>query len=227
MMAILISISKNREAAKRKTRIASALGFKPLEKAPPPLLEGIQRLHPQISSQALSIENIYHRREFEGEYYLFNLDDTSDEDSVWQNGDVIGIISNQLALPRFYLISLPPINEGRWLGRLMDRMLDKVFDWAAAHQELTRVTYPNKYGFDDQYALFVEDENTAQSFFSDQRLNSLTGIKIPFQIIAAGNMMIISRSYPTSTQPKESEMKALFRVSQDLFQLFQEKRMFG
>ncbi len=203
-------------------RIASTLGFKPLEKAPPPLVEGIQRLHPQTSPQALSIENIYHRRDFEGEYYLFDLDDTSDEESAWQNADVIGIISPQLALPRFYLITLPPINEERWLGRLMDRMLDKVFDWAAAHQELTRVTYPNKYGFDDRYALFVEDENTAQSVFTDQHLSSLAGIKTPFQIIAAGNMMTVSRSYPTSTQPKEFEIKALFRVSRDLFQLFQE-----
>lgn len=224
LSAILISVSKARKTTEGKQHTASVLGFRALEEAPPQLVAGIQRLHPQIPSQQLSIDNVFHQRDFDGDYYLFDLDDTSEDEDTWQNTDVIGVISPQLALPRFYLIALPPVNQERWVGKLVDRILDKVFDWAAVYQGLTRVTYPHKYGFDDQYALFVENEITAEDFFTEHRLSSLTGYKTLFQVIAAGNCMTVSRSFPPSTQAKESELKTLYRRARDLFHLFREKK---
>lgn len=222
--AFLISVSKARRTVEEKHHIASALGFRPIEKAPPQLGASIQRLHPQIPPHQLSIENVYHQRDFDGDYYLFDLDDTSEDGASWQNKDVIGIISPQLALPRFYLITLLPLNQEKWVGKIMDQILDKVFQWAATHQGLTRVIYPHKYGFDDRYALFVENEITAGNFFTEYRLSSLTGYNTPFQVVAAGNCMAVSRSYPISSETKEAELKILYRRSRDLFHLFREKK---
>ncbi|MFO8035536.1 MAG: hypothetical protein R6U57_02785 [Anaerolineales bacterium] len=225
LSAILISVSKTRKTAEEKQHTASALGFRPLEKAPPQLVQGIRRLHPQIPPQQLSIDNVFHQRDFDGDFYLFDLDDTSEDENTWQNTDVIGIISHKLALPRFYLIALPPVNQEQWVGKLLDRILDKVFEWAAVHQGLSRVTFADRYGFDEQYALFVENEITARGFFTEYRLSSLTAYNTPFQVVAAGHCMTVSHSYPISTKANISELKTLYRRTRDLFHLFREKKI--
>lgn len=201
---------------------ARALSFQPMQEAPPELIEGLHRLQNGREKASPAIDQIYHRQDFNANYYLFNLDDPSDNQRIWITSTTFSVISPSLTSPTFYLLSLPSLDKDGPLNEWMERMLAKTLDWAASHQGFTRLSFPHKYDFDDQYVLFVKDELSAQRFFTDQRLSSLCGIRDHFQIMGGGNLLTISHLYP-SPKIKNTSQKELYRILRDVFQLFQQK----
>lgn len=221
-LLIYIAIKAGQKASREQAQIASSLGFQPVESPPAKLVDGINRLHSGRPGSPPEVRDVFHQRDFKADYYLFGLVDESGDESTWHSEEVYGVISPQLSLPRFYLSSLPPVNRGGFLGNLMSKMLDRVYQWAASYQDLTRLTFPDKYDFDEHYVLFVKDSLTSRHFFTDRRLSSLTGMKTPFQILGVGDIMTVSHLYPGNGQDRKTNLKSLYRDMRDLFSLFSE-----
>ncbi|MCJ7716978.1 MAG: hypothetical protein MUO54_10735, partial [Anaerolineales bacterium] len=154
---LLMAIRTSRKIREQKTAQASSLGFEALGTVPDDLMSRVNNLFRNQHAQSFSITELYHQHDFERELYVFDLDSTHQQDTE-MGSEIFGVISRQLALPRFSLTSLPALNTDSILGNLMDIALDKVLDIAEKYQGLKRIDLPEQYGGENQFVVFGQDE---------------------------------------------------------------------
>ncbi len=219
---LMIRASKKSQEEKRSRAIK--LGFEPLEEVPTGLLSRLEQLQQRSENQVLEVRNLSHQQGLDRDLYLLDLVDTDDEDT-WLATDMIAVISPQLALPRFTLTSLPPINTDRMLGNLMDKMLDKFFDWAAKYQRLTRVSFPGNPAFDNKYIVYGRDPQALQRLFSGFRASYLVSLKLPIMMAGSGDFLTLEAGFPerNTQQTKQGSLKRLYQETGELIRLFEQQ----
>ena len=154
--------------------------------------------------------------------YLFDLLDTTSEDS-WRGTDVFGVISRNLALPRFSLITMPSTNREGMLGNLMGKILDKVFTWAANFQRLSRVEFPDQPEFDDRFVVFGRAEYAVRTLFSGSVASGLYNNKLPLQLAGSGDFLTVETAHTTPPKDQNQDLRDLYQICLDLVRLFEER----
>ena len=206
--------------AARKDRIertvqAQKLGFEPVAEIPAELINRVENLFKNERNPSLEINNLYQRRELDRSLYLFDLIGTDDEDTTL-GVEMFGVISKDLALPRFSLTSIPSFNRQSGIGVLMDKMLDKVMDLAAKYQNLSRIEFPGDPSFDDHYVVLGQDEDAVRTLISRVSWDYLTREKTPLQINGLGDFLTFDYSISGTSENREKNLEALYRVTTDL-----------
>lgn len=222
VIILLFAIRYSGKSRGEKTIQAQILGFEPLVEPPPQLMSRLEKLYHNEGKQTLELRNLYHRREFDRDLYLFDLVNTHNEDAS-MGREVFGVISRQLALPRFSLASLPPLDTQRMLGNLMDKMLDKLFDWAGKHQGFIRVEFPDQPEFDERFVVFGRDDYAIRNLLSGVNTSTLSRSKTPLQLAGSGDFLTIDYSYTNSLNNQNSDLRTQYQQFMDLVQTFEEK----
>jgi hypothetical protein len=212
---VLLMIRANRKDQAEKTRQAQKLGFEPLEEIPSELLYRVEELYRNKRNPKLEIHNIYYRTELDRSLYIFDLIGIDDEDTTL-GSEMFGIISQALALPRFSLISIPSFDHQSGIGALMDKMLDKVMDLAAKFQDLSRIEFPDKPGFDDNYVVFGRDESAVRSLISRVSWDYLSRGKTSLQVNGSGDFLTVDSSFSMSSDDNNQNLEELYQVTTEL-----------
>ncbi|MGB2964433.1 MAG: hypothetical protein WBB69_10660 [Anaerolineales bacterium] len=217
---VLTMIRETRKARVNKTLRAQKLGFEPLELTPLDFLSRIEDLYQNERNKTLEIRGLFHRKDLERDYYLFDLVDTDDEDT-WLGTEMFGVISRNLALPRFSLTTIPAFDRQKTIGSLMDKMLDKVMDLAAKYQDLNRIEFPENPGLDEKIVVFGRDEIAVGNLLSGISLNFFTRSKTPLQLYGSGDCLIVDGSFTVTSKNQEMNLENLFQLMKDLVRAFE------
>lgn len=222
VLFVLFAIRSTKKNREEKIIRARQLGFEPVAEVPQDLQRRIEDLYGNKRNRTLEIRNLHQRREWEQDLYLFDLLDTADEDTR-MGTDVFGVISRNLALPRFSLITMPSIGGEGMLGNLMDKILDKVFAWAANFQGLSRVEFPDQPGFDDRFVVFGRDEYAVKTLLSESVASGLYNNKLPLQLAGLGDFLTLETAHTTPSKDQDQDLRDLYQACLDLVRLFEER----
>lgn len=213
-----------RNSNQKKTSRARELGFEPLQDPPDSLMSRVENLHRRRESQSLKISQVYRQRDLNRQIYLFDLEDTQSDDSSL-GSEILGVISRDLALPHFTLVSLPEIKNDGFLGQMMDSLLDHFFDWAGKFQKLERVEFPADPNFDQRFVVYARDKFTVQNLFTGQAGSFLLNCPILLSLTGSGDFLTAEASSALNQQqqPGNNELKSLYRFTLDLIQVLENR----
>jgi hypothetical protein len=213
---LFLMIRASRKSLEEKTRRAKKLGFEPLAETPPDLLYRVEDLFKSREKQTLEIRDVFQRRELDRTLYIFDLVDTSGDDDSWLGSEMIGIISQDLALPRFSLTTIPSFERDRGLGKLMDGLLDKVLNFAAKHQNMVRIEFPEKPGFDGRFVVFGRDQGAVRDLVSRASWDFIALEETSLQFNGSGDFLAVDHSFSGASQDKEKKLTELYQIMVDL-----------
>ena len=212
----LILIRRSTENKREKQRKkAASLGFRPLESPPLQLETKINQLRQQDGGNRLQLREVYHRAGFDQDLYLVDVKDVSDDQGAWFGPETLVVLSPNLALPRFALMSLPEMEQYPAVDDLARPMLEKVFQWAARALGLQRITFPSIPDFDTQYAVFGENEHAVRQLFTNSLTSYLLGLEVPVVLEGDSDLFAITLSY-TNPRDRADHLQTLYRETQDL-----------
>jgi len=187
------------------------LGFRALESSPSELERRVKELYQTKGEREVQLERVFHRHELDQDLYLFDVIDTRG-DSSEVGSEVFGLISPSLALPRFSLVTLPGFNSNSLIGGVMDKLLDKVMNYAERYLQLERIEFPDRPDLDDKIILFGRNPYAVREMLEKAGLYSLTKTSQSMQITGSGNIITVDFNMPSS--PDQS--------GQDLVSRYQE-----
>jgi hypothetical protein len=219
---VLTMLRERGKARFNKTIRAQKLGFKPVEIIPPELLSRIEDLYQNERNKTLEIRDLYHQNDREGDFYLFDLVDTDEEDT-WLGSEMLAVISPHLALPRFSLTTIPSFGGEKAIGSLMNKVLDKVMDLAAKYQNLSRLEFPDKPGFDEKIVVFGRDEVAVGNLLSRINLDILSRGKNPLQLNGSSDCLTVDDSFSISSRDQEKHLENLYQITRDLVHTLERK----
>jgi hypothetical protein len=179
-LVVFWMIRSERKRRDRKKYDAVLLGFQEIDNPPPWLIDRILHLHQKRDQQELRVENIYEKRDFDYDLYLFDVWDDSGDSSDLLHDPGIAVVSRWLDLPRFSLV--PKVVQEGSLANLANWLLDKL-----ASRQGQKIPFESHPEFDRRYVVVGEDEPAIRHFFSDDRLAWLSQTQY-WAIEAEGNM---------------------------------------
>jgi hypothetical protein len=218
---LLLAIRTSRNSREQKTTQASALGFEALSVVPDELVSRVNDLFRNQQTQSLSITEPYHQHDFERDLYIFDLDNTTGQDTE-MGSEIFGVISRQLALPHFSLTSLPPFNTDNMLGNLMDMVLDKVLDVAEKYQGLKRIEFPDQPGYENQFVVFGQDEFAVLNMLDRVNLSALARSKNYLHLAGSGDFLTVDFSIPSTPRDPNRDFRAQYQEFLSLVRIFEE-----
>ena len=212
VLGAILQTQKSREV---KSRRASRLGFELVVGEPSELIQRVEEIYQSEGNPTLEVREVYLRVELDRALYLFDVIGTDDEDTTL-GSEVMGLISADLALPRFSLTVIPPFGHEGGIGALMDKMLDKVMDLAAKSQDLSRFEFPEKPGFDERCIVFGRDEMAVRRLIDRVSWDDLTRGKSFFSFQGSGDFLTVDSGLQMRNQDKEKHLDELYRVTTEL-----------
>jgi len=219
---MFLAITGTKKDREKKQARALQLGLDPLEHAPDELLSRLEALHRTRKKQTLEARQVYQEQGFDRQLYLFDLIDTHEEDSVLAR-EMFGVISHRLALPHFSMITLLPIDTDRLLGGLMERLMDRFFDWAGKFQQLQRITFPTSPEFEEHFVVFGRDPQALRKLFSGSAAAYLMGLNLPLMLAGSGDFLTVTIGYPQQDAAKGhlDQLRELYRETNQLVRLLE------
>jgi len=191
MIWLIIAEGRKQKASSR--RIAD-LGYTPIKSPSAALLERVQRIYQRGSGQKLELQNAFQRPIADGRVVLFDLVDTSGNESSWLGTRIMGVLSPSLHLPHFMLepkLQLKP--EGQ-VAAFMLHTAEKVIDWAASKGGYERVSFSAHPDFEQRFIVFGRAETELRLFLTGDRLDRLAGLERAYKIAGAGDMFTLVRA---------------------------------
>jgi hypothetical protein len=207
---LLLAIQASKRQAAEKTHLALTMGFERQNELPPQLASRVEDLFKRRDQQAVYIDDIFSRQEYDQELFIFDVSDSNEEDNE-MGTEVFGMISNQLALPRFSLTTLPGFSSDTLLGNIMDTLLDKFISLAGKYQQMDRIEFPDDPKFDDQVIVFGSNETAVRDLLRGINLNSLITGRSPIHIAGNGDFLTIDFSLPSSYGSDENDLIAQYQ----------------
>ena len=161
----MISSEKRRQARKKEAILA--LGFQPLDKPDPALVENLLALYTKRESQKLTLRHMYQRRENDYLLYLYEVWSESSNDNDLHEEWGLAMVSPYLNLPRFSLI--PKVDmPGKFAG-LVNRFLEKLTVPGSI-----KIEFPDHLPFSRRYMVTGTDETAVRKVFTTILLNRLS-----------------------------------------------------
>jgi hypothetical protein len=224
MLFLGFALLAARNSNQQKSSRALDLGFEKLEAPPDSLLSRVETLHRRRESQKLMISQVYRQRDLNRQIYLFDLEDTQSDDSSL-GSEILGVISRDLALPHFTLISLPEMKNDGFLGQMMDSLLDRFFDWAGKFQKLERVEFPAYPDFDQRFVVFARDKYSVQNLFSGRTGSFLLSSPLSLSLTGSGDFLTAEASSALDQQEQSdrNHLRTLYRFTMDLIQVLENR----
>ena len=219
---VLLMFRASKKYQAEKSLQAQSLGFEPVGEIPAELLNRVEDLYKNKNNPTLEIENLYQRSELDSVIYLFDLIGTDNEDSTLGT-EIFGVISKELALPRFSLTTIPAFARQGGIGALMDKLMDKVMDMAAKHQELSRIEFPDRPSFDDQCIVFGNDEHAVRDLMKHINLDRYSREYVPLHIAGLGDFLTVDFSYISSGNDPKNLLETQYRGLGEIIRWFERK----
>lgn len=202
---VLLAIRASRRDQSERDSQLRQLGFEPLKSAPPELIRRVEELYQTTKGREIRLWGVYHRSELDRDLYLFDAEDTRGESSEVGSA-VFGMVSNELALPRFSLVTMPDFDRSSLIGGLMDKLLDKVMSYAEGYLGLERVDFPDHPEMDDQVILFARDPHATRDMLDRVGLYSLRSSSLPVQIAGSGDFLTVDFSTSASLNQTDDDL---------------------
>mgnify|MGYP006283755757 FL=1 len=220
MLVIVVQALQGRQKKleAQQARIRS-LGFQPREEVPPQLQDRVDRLRRHNLERRLQLRKIYQHHGFHQDFYLVDVEERGDQPGRWMGPETMVVISSQLALPRFTLMTLPDAGAGRAVDSLADRMLSQIFQWAAQALGLQRIEFPERPDFHRRFGVLGRNEGAVRNFFTLEIMDYLTQIDLPIAIEAEGDFLAVSLTYADDRQ-RQDHLQDLYRITRDLTRVF-------
>jgi hypothetical protein len=195
------------------------LGFQPPESAPARLQSRVEDLFQKREGGELALENVYFRKELDQDLYIFSLYNTQGEGTELGQ-DIFGIISSQLSLPHFSLITIPEFDRGSLVGGLMDKLLDKVMNMAQKHLGLQLIEFPDQPEYQDSFAVFGQNPETVREFLGKNRLGSLRSDALPLQIAGSGDFLTVDFSVSSTAGENKQDLISQYNRFREISRIF-------
>jgi hypothetical protein len=216
---VYFAFSSSRKYQTEKHQQFTTLGFQAPESTPTQLQARVDDLYLKHEQGELALENVYYRRELDQELYVFNLYSTKGEGTELGQ-EIFGMISNQLALPNFSLITIPDFDRDSLIGGLMDKLLDKVMVMAQKHLGLQLVDFPDRPEYQDRFAVFGRDPAAVRDFLGRNRLASLQSGSLPLQIAGSGDFLTVDFSVSGSYGDENHDLISQYNKFQEVCRIF-------
>ena len=212
---VLGAVRQTRKSREDLTRRALHLGFEVPVGVPTELIQRVEEIYRSKGNPTLEVRNVYRRDELDRTLYIFDVIGTDDEDTTLGT-EVMGVISSRLALPRFSLTTIPSFSREAGVGAFLDKMMDKVMDLAARSQDLSRLEFPEKPGFDQSCILFGRDEAALRRLIDRVSWDDLTRGKKFWSFQGSGDFLTVDYGLTLTADDKEKHLDELYRVTTEL-----------
>ena len=206
---LYLAIRTSRKITAEKNHQAQTMGFDALNEPPPQLASRVDEVFKRSDQKAVYIDEIFSKQEGNRELFIFDIQDSSDDDNE-MGSEVFGMITSELDLPRFSLTTLPGFSSDSFLGGIMDKLLDKVLSLAEKYQGMSRIEIPNP-DFGDQVIVFGSDEIAVRELMRGIHLSTLTRSQSPIHIAGKGDFITVDFSLPSSYGSNENDLISQFQ----------------
>ena len=218
---VFLMIRTSRREQNEQDHQLRQLGFEPLEDAPLELESRVEELYQTRRGREIKLWRVFKRRESDQDLYLFDAEDTRGESSEL-GSEIFGLISNQLALPHFSLVTLPEFDRGSLFGGLIDKILDRVMSYAEGHLGLQRIEFPNQPELDDQLILFGQDPDAVREMLDSVGLNTFRSTQLPVQIAGKGDFLTVDFSTPSDLNQPGKDLVSRYQTFSQITRAFME-----
>lgn len=201
----LLVIRTNKKMSAEKTHQSTTLGFQAVTSSPTNLLARAENLFQRNDKQSIFIDNVFSRKELDQELYIFDIHNSQSEDSE-MGSEVFGVISSELALPRFSMTTLPGFDRDSLMGSLMDKLLDKVLSMAEKYQGMTRIEFPDNSDFGEAVIVFGEDQAAVRDLLQGIHIRSITDKSSPLHIAGIGDFLTVDFSMTSTMNNSERDL---------------------
>jgi hypothetical protein len=159
-----------------------ALGFTRVQDPSPEFQARIEALYRSPSRRRFKFRNVYKRSFPDGELYLFDLSETSGDDSTILAHMGLAVVSDQLALPWFSM--QPKLKLGQKLSALATRLVD-----AGLSGHGQRIDFSNQPAFDDRYWVFSSEQDAVLAFLDNRLLRAFVASP-GYNLVAGGDTFV-------------------------------------
>jgi hypothetical protein len=217
VLIVLLMIRAEKSDPSKKRARAEQLGFVPLVEVPSSVQKRAEWLHTHRPTQVLEIRNlaVLERNDFTA-FILDILDVGSGEVTALQE-DTILVISPELSLPRFTMIS--KILQGGILWKWVNKALQSLVERQG--YELIQMGGP---GFNESFLVFTEHPAQTSSFF--ERIPSSSLPRLSYVTIEAGGDAFSYGQLPLPSQAQSSSqaLQSRLQEAERWYQLFRSAR---
>jgi hypothetical protein len=214
---LFLAIRTSRKQAAEKTHQALTMGFDIPDVLPTQFASRIESIYQRKDGQAVYIDNIFYRSDHDHELFIFDVSHGGDSE---MGSDVFGMISNELALPRFSLVTLPGFNKDSFIGDMMDRLLDKVLENLSDFQDLERIDLSDRTDYGSQVIVLGKDPAAVKELLAGISIETLTDNASPLHIAGKDDFLVVDFSIPTSPTATEHDLIAQFEYFNQISRAF-------
>ncbi len=213
-MALLIVflIRENRKAIATKTARATELGFQPVPRPDPRLEKCILDLYRRTANQRLDLRRVFHRSSFDGDLYLFDIEDPTGEGTTEIVSSAVAVVSPGASLP-FFMIHPRLTGNG-----LAVRIANRILDWTANLRYQKTVLFSGVPQFDDCFIVTKPadaPEMPLRDLLSPDLRHLLSGLQA-VQINGGGEVLALSSSALAAIHTTERNERVRSLISEAL-----------
>ncbi|MBM3129429.1 MAG: preprotein translocase subunit YajC [Chloroflexi bacterium] len=214
-------IRSQRKEQETKSRISQALGFTPLQPTPE-LLRKIARLYHAVrtdrknpDADKYQLENVAAKRMPDCDLFIFDLVDTSGDETSYPEQQAVAVVSPHLNLPAFIIFPKADIESSvthlgnRFLGWVIGRLGNVV-------------EFPQVPGFGNKYLVSSPDPEGTRAFLDDAKLHHLATTRL-LNVHACGDIFALSRMEIGAKSLTEEIMRERVALALKLFWVWQKK----
>jgi hypothetical protein len=216
---LFLMIQSSRRMKAEKTHQTQVLGFELVETPSADLASRSEELFRKRDQGAIYLENIYTRSKLDGELFIFDYGDYQGDDSEL-GSEVFGIISSELALPRFSISTLPGFNPDSLLGELMEKLLDKVLAAAEKYLGMQRVEIPDWPEYDNQLVVFGQDPDAVQDLLRRVGPSILLRSNWMMHIAGSNDFLTVDFNSSSESSVSDNDLISQYNLFTDLYSAF-------
>ena len=220
IIVVLMIRTSQREKLDQENQLRQ-LGFTPLQTVPLELKRRLGDLYDPTGEREIQVWQVYQRREMDQDLYVFDAVDTRGDDSEIGT-EMFGVISSQLVLPRFSLITLPSFDRDSLMGRLMDKVLDKVMSFAEGRLQLEKVELPDRPGQDDRMVVFGQDPDAVREMLDRVRITNIRTGDLPVQIGGIGDLLTVDFSSDSDINQTGHDLASRYQTFVEISRRFMD-----
>ena len=219
---LFLMIRGARKQAAEKTHQAITLGYEEVTSRPTQLINRVEALYKRGNNQGIRIDQLYSKKDWEEEYFIFDVSDANEEDNELGT-EVFGVISSDFRLPHFSITTLPGFTSDSFIGGMMNGLLDKVLSSVSEkYLGMKRIEFPNRPKLDDQLIVFGKDEAAVRELMDRIHLDSILRIKSPVHIAGLDDFLTVDFSQMASYSSTESDLISQHREFSQILDTFKK-----
>ena len=211
VLLFVSSVRSVRRQAQRKRDLALAMGFVALE-AEPELETKLTRLYRQTLSEGeFRLENVFRRDLPNGSLYLFDMLDTSGNETTQVEEQTVAIVSERLDLPTFFLYP-----QADTTGGITD-LANRVLRWVVSRVG-TPIDFADAPDFQRRYLVSSPEPDRTHWFLSGERVKRLTQTYLCI-IHAGGDLFTFSQFSPKPSADRSTVLGERIELAMEIYQV--------